>query len=85
MWREIIYSIAGHAIVILGVMWSGIFPDKKIDMPYRVYTVKAVSSASIDRLMQKLTPPTPEIKPEIPQVALKEDKVLPKKHNGRNR
>jgi TonB family protein len=79
MWREIIYSITGHAIVILGVMWSGIFPDNKIDTPYRTYTVKVLSSESIDRLMQKPSPPAPEVKPEIPQVVLKEDKVLPKK------
>ena len=79
MWREIIYSILGHTVVLLGLMWSGLFPDTLIELPTKVYTVKAVSSASIDNLISKPAPPAPDVKPEIPQVVLKDDNVLPKK------
>jgi TonB family protein len=77
MLRYIIISFAGH-IVVIGILFYLANLQQKPDFKVtNIYSVKAVSAASLSKLMEK-TNNLSEPKPNIPQIKT-ETKVLPKK------
>jgi TonB family protein len=77
MLRYIIISFAGH-IVVIGLLFYLANLQQKPDFKVtNIYSVSAVSAASLSKLMEK-TDNLSEPKPDIPQIKT-ETKVLPKK------
>ncbi len=75
MWRDIILSAAGHALV-LGTVVLPSFLSTKTFTPVTIVTVKMVPSQSISQLLER-TAETGEPKPKVPQVNVKPEKLLP--------
>lgn len=77
MWREITYSIIGHAVIFSGLI-SPSFLIVKEQPHFTVIPVRAVTPESIEQLIKK-SAPVGKPKPRIPQVAIEPDKKMPKK------
>ncbi len=79
MLRHLMYSIAGHALV-LGLLVFPAFLQAKPRRIETVYTVQALSPSDIQNMVNK-TAPAGKPKPKLPQQAqVKEDRVLPKEN-----
>ncbi len=77
MYREFLYSIIGHGIVIGGLMFPSILDFKPKQMA-TVIPVRTVTTQDIRQLIEKEAPQG-KPKPKLPQVAIKPDNPLPKK------
>jgi outer membrane biosynthesis protein TonB len=75
MWRDIILSMIGHAVV-LGTLILPSFLSPSDFKPVTVVSVKTVSPQSISQLLQR-SAQTSEPMPKVPQVDMKQEKVAP--------
>ena len=77
MWREIIYSMIGHALVFGGLFFPP-FLKGEPQTHLRVYTIRTVTPQSIEQLLKK-SALTGKPRPKIPQVMVEPDRKLPSK------
>lgn len=76
MYREVIFSVIGHALVFGGFVLPSVIVGKSQPLT-TIYSVKTITPEAIAQLLNKSAPQgTP--KPKIPQVAVEPDKALPK-------
>ena len=75
MWRDIILSAAGHALVFGTLILPSILSSKTFS-PVTVVNVKMVQPQSIASLLERVSE-TGEPKPKVPQVNVKPEKLLP--------
>ena len=75
MWRYIILSAAGHALVFGTLILPSILSSKTFS-PVTVVNVKMVQPQSIASLLERVSE-TGEPKPKVPQVNVKPEKLLP--------
>jgi outer membrane biosynthesis protein TonB len=75
MWRYIILSAAGHALVFATLILPSMLSSKAFK-PVTVVNVKMVQPQSISSLLEKVSE-TGEPKPKVPQVNVKPEKALP--------
>ncbi|MCD6307664.1 MAG: TonB C-terminal domain-containing protein [Candidatus Latescibacteria bacterium] len=78
MLRHLIYSIIGHIVVLALFVFPAFLEAKPRKNPV-VYSVRAVSTADVETLLNKAAPQG-EPKPKLPQVQVKKDRELPKKN-----
>jgi len=87
MFRDLMYSVAGHFIVIGVMMASAFFVSKKAPIQLNIYQVSAVSSQSISSLLKqaqaqdKPKPSVPQVqtpKPALPQQNRKQSQAVKK-------
>lgn len=75
MWRDIILSASGHALVFITLIMPSILSSKTFT-PVTVVTVNMVQPQSIASLLERVSE-TGEPKPKVPQVNVKPEKLLP--------
>lgn len=87
MFRDLLYSVAGHFFVIGALMASAFFVSKKAPVQLNIYQVSAVSSQSVSSLLQraqaqeKPKPSVPQVqttKPALPQENRKKSQAVKK-------
>ena len=75
MWRDIILSAIGHAVVFGGLVLPAVIASPERP-PLAVYSVQAVTPQAIQHLVRPSAAPTPP-RERVPQVAVEPDKEMP--------
>ena len=78
MFRDLIASFVGHAVVLVSLFLTSIFAEKPIIQNLDIYHVRTVTPQSISELLKKVEN-IDRPKPNIPQIKI-ETKTLPQEH-----
>ena len=78
MFRDLIASFVGHAVVLVSLFLTSIFAEKPVVQNLDIYHVRTVTPQSISELLRKVEN-IDKPKPNIPQIKI-ETKTLPQEH-----